>query len=124
MMKLYSAVLIANLVIECIGATGLLIAPDFLVDTTNASARLWSWNYAFVALAVGGTVFWAWPHRDNYAAAGIALGVLASFHLAISVALAIIDELFIDVVVHGLFAALCLYLYAQRAKWCTMPPAQ
>ena len=69
MKKLYSAVLIANLVIEGVGASALLASPDFLVDTGNASAMLWSWNYGFVALAVGSAVFWAWPHRDSFAAA-------------------------------------------------------
>ena len=121
MKKLYSAVLIANLLIESVGAGALLLAPDFLVDTSNASAKLWSWNYGFVALAVGSAVFWTWPHRDNFAAAGAVLGILFSFHLAIAVALAIVDELFIDVVLHGAFAVLCLYLFTQRSKWCSAP---
>ena len=119
--KAYSAVLIANLLIECTGAFVLLAMPDVLVDTGNASAVLWSWNYGFVALAVGSAVFWAWPHRDDFAAVGVVLGVLFSFHLAIAVALAIADELFVDVVVHGIFAAFCLYLFAQRKKWCVIP---
>ena len=118
MKKVYSAVLIANLLIESVGAIALFAAPDFLVDTGNASAVLWSWNYGFVALAVGSAVFWAWPHRDSFAAVGAVLGILLSFHLAIAVALAIADELFIDVVLHGAFAALCVYLFAQRSKWC------
>ena len=118
MKKAYSAVLIANLLIECTGAGALLAAPELLVDTGNASAALWSWNYAFVALGVGSAVFWAWPHRDSFAAAGAVLGILFSFHLAIAVALAIADELFIDVVLHGAFAVLCLYLFARRSRWC------
>lgn len=121
MKKLYSAVLIANLLIESVGALALFAAPDFLVDTGNASAVLWSWNYGFVALAVGSAVFWTWPHRDSFAAAGAVLGVLFSFHLAIAVALAIADELFADVVLHGVFAAVCLYLFARRSQWCGHP---
>ena len=117
MKKVYSAVLIANLLIECTGAFALIAAPEFLVDAGNASAVLWSWNYAFVALGVGSAVFWAWPHRDSFAAAGAVLGILFSFHLAIAVALAIADELFADVVLHGAFAVLCLYLFARRSKW-------
>jgi hypothetical protein len=123
MKKLYSAVLIANLVIEGVGASALLMSPDFLVDTGNASAMLWSWNYGFVAIAVGSAVFWAWPHRDSFAAAGTVLGILFSFHLAIAVALAIADELFVDVVLHSTFAVLCLYLFTQRPKWCLDPTA-
>ena len=118
MKKVYSAVLIANLLIESVGAFALFAAPEFLVDADNASAMLWSWNYGFVALAVGSTVFWTWSHRDNFAAAGAVLGILFSFHLAIAVALAIADELFVDVVLHGVFAVLCLYLFVQRSKWC------
>jgi len=118
MRKLYSAVLVANLLIEVVGASVLLTAPDFLVDADNSSALLWSWNYGFVALAVGSAVFWAWPHRDSFAAAGIALGLLFSFHLAIAVALAIADALFGDVVLHSAFAILCLYLFTQRSRWC------
>ena len=121
MKKVYSAVLIANLLIECTGALALFAAPEFLVDSGNASAVLWSRNYGFVALAVGSAVFWTWPHRDSFAAAGAVLGILFSFHLAIAAALAIADELFIDVVLHGTFAALCLYLFAQRSRWCLAP---
>ena len=121
MKKLYSAVLIANLLIEGVGASALFAAPDFLVDASNESAMLWAWNYAFVALAVGSAVFWAWPHRDSFTAAGAVLGILFSFHLAIAMALAIADELFVDVVLHGVFALLCLYLFTQRLRWCRAP---
>lgn len=121
MKTFYTVMLIANLVIEAAGASALLMRMDFLVDVENASALLWSWNYGFVALGVGSAVFWAWPYRDSYAATGVVLGILLSFHLAISVALAIADELFVDVVLHGVYAALCLYLLTQRAKWCTEP---
>ena len=122
MKKAYSAILIANLLIECVGASALFFASELLVDTGNASAMLWSWNYGFVALAIGSTVFWAWPYRDSYAATGVVLGVLFSFHLAIAVALAIADELFIDVVLHGVFAVLCTYLFFHRNRWCQDPP--
>ena len=74
-----------------------------------------------MALGVGSAVFWTWPHRDSFAAAGAVLGILFSFHLAIAVALAIADELFADVVLHGAFAVLCLYLFAQRSRWCLDP---
>ena len=121
MKKVYSAVLIANLLIEGVGAFALFVVPEFLVDTENASAVLWAWNYGFVALAVGSAVFWTWPHRDSFTAAGAVLGILFSFHLAIAVALAIADELFVDVVLHGVFAAICLYLYTQRLRWCRDP---
>lgn len=121
MKKLYSAILIANLLIEGVGAFVLFAAPEILADTGNTSAMLWAWNYGFVALAVGSAVFWAWPHRDSFAAAGAVLGLLFSFHLAIAIALAIADTLFADVVVHGAFAVLCLYLFAQRSKWCLNP---
>ncbi len=121
MKKVYSAVLVANLLIETVGALALFATPEFLVDAGNASAVLWAWNYGFVALAVGSAVFWAWPHRDSFAAVGAVLGILFSFHLAIAVALAIADELFVDVVLHGAFAALSLYLFFQRSKWCREP---
>ncbi len=121
MKKLYSGVLIANLLIESVGASALFAAPEFLVDTDNASAMLWAWNYGFVALAVGSAVFWTWPHRESYTAAGAVLGILFSFYLAIAVALAIADELFVDVVLHGVFALVCLYLFTQRLRWCHSP---
>ncbi|MEN3976321.1 hypothetical protein [Emcibacter sp. SYSU 3D8] len=123
MKKLYSAILVANLMIEGVGASVLFAAPQILVDTGNSSAMLWAWNYGFVALAVGSAVFWTWSHRDSFAAAGAVLGILFSFHLAIAVALTIADTLFADVVVHGVFAVLCLYLYTQRPKWCLRPQA-
>lgn len=118
MKKLYTAILIANLLIEAVGAAALFAAPEMLVDAGNASALLWAWNYGFVALGVGSAVFWAWPHRDSFAAAGAVLGILFSFHIAIAVALAIADELFVDVVLHGAFAIVCLYLFTQRSRWC------
>ena len=118
MKNVYSAVLIANLLIESVGAFVLLATPGVLVDAENVSAVLWSSNYGFVALAVGSVAFWAWPHRNSFAAAGVVLGVLFSFHLAISVALALADELFFDVLLHGGFAVLCLYLFVNRMRWC------
>lgn len=118
MKKLYSAVLIANLIIEGIGATVLFVAPGFLVDEGNPSAVLWARNYGFVALAVGSAVFWTWPHRDTFAAAGAVLGILLSFHIAISVALAIAGVLWVDVILHGAFGAVCIYLYIRRSQWC------
>jgi hypothetical protein len=121
MKKFYSGILIANLVIELVGVSALLAAPDFLVDSSNESALLWSWNYASVALAMGGTVFWAWPYRESYAAAGAVLGIIASFHLALALALFIAEALFIDVVLHSIFGAICLYLYTQRVNWCDRP---
>ena len=121
MKKVYTTVLIANLLIESVGAFALFAAPEFLVDAGNASAVMWAWNYGFVALAVGSAIFWTWPHRDSFTAAGAVLGILFSFHLAIAVALAIADELFVDVVLHGAFALLCLYLFAQRSRWCLGP---
>ena len=123
MKKVYSAVLIANFLIESAGALALFAAPEFLVDAENPSAVLWSWNYGFVALAVGSAVFWTWPHRDSYTAAGAVLGILFSFHLAIAVALAIAVELFVDVILHGAFAVLCLYLFTHRLRWCMDPAA-
>ncbi len=123
MKKLYSAILIANLLIECVGAFVLFTMPEILVDTGNASAMLWARNYGFVALAVGSAIFWAWSYRDSFAAAGAVVGILFSFHLAIAVALAIANTLFADVVVHGAFAVLCLYLFTQRSKWCLNPAA-
>jgi len=121
MKKLYTAILIANLVIECVGVAVLFTAPAFLVDAENASALMWSRNYGFVALAVGSAVFWAWPYRDNFAATGVVLGIIASFHMAIAVAFAVADELFVDVVLHGVFAVICLFLFTQRSKWCVEP---
>lgn len=118
MKKLYSAVLVANLLIEAVGAAALFAAPGMLVDAENASALMWARNYGFVALAVGSAVFWTWPHRDSFQAAGAVLGILLSFHIAISVALAIAGELFVDVVLHGAFAVVCVYLFTQRSKWC------
>ena len=121
MKKVYSAALIANLLIEGVGAFALFAAPEFLADAGNASAVLRSWNYGFLALAVGSAVFWTWPHRDSFTAAGAVLGILFSFHLAIAVALAIAGELFVDVILHGAFAVLCLYLFTHRLKWCLAP---
>ncbi|MFN3233673.1 MAG: hypothetical protein ACE363_16155 [Alphaproteobacteria bacterium] len=120
MKMLYSAALIANLLIEAVGAGVLLAMPDLIVDTSNASAVLWSWNYAFVALAIGSAVFWAWPHRESYGATGAVLGILASFHLAIAVALGIANTLFVDVVLHGVFTVLCLFLFTRRRLWCVV----
>jgi len=52
MKKVYSAVLIANFLIESAGAFALFAAPEFLVDAGNASAVLWAWNYGRVRGAV------------------------------------------------------------------------
>ena len=73
MKKVYSAVLIANLLIERTGALALFAAPEFLVDAGNA---------------------------------GAVLGILLSFHLAIAVALAIADELLVDVEAQECYARL------------------
>ena len=70
MKALYSAVLIANLVIEAVGAGALFFAPEILVDVGNASARLWSWNYGFVALAIASAVFTTKPETMGVVGTG------------------------------------------------------
>lgn len=119
MKNFFTGVLILNLLIEGMAALTLIGAPQTLFAEGQVVAAMWARNYGFAALAVGSTVFWMWPHRDAYKVVSAVLGILLTFHISIFVALATSGEPQIGTIIHAVMSVLCVFLYTQRARWCT-----
>lgn len=119
MKKLFSAALIFNLVVEWIAAAVLIGAPETLFPDGHPVGIDWARNYGFAALAIGTAALWVWPHRGDMKASGTILGILLTFHISISVAMAVAGNMLEALVLHSLMAVMFIYLYTQRAKWCT-----
>ena len=118
MKKFLTAVLVFNLLVEWFAAFSLITmafgdVPDDMRQTFN-----WMRNYGFGALAIGSTVIWVWPHRDNSAVMGAILGMLIVFHFGVSFSLAMAGDGPLFPVIHGLLGLACLFLFTQRSKWC------
>ena len=115
----FTVVLILNLVIEAFAAFVLIGSPETMFPEGQVAAVMWARNYGFAALAVGTTVFWIWPHREDFNVVGTVLGILLTFQIAISVALGISGAMMGGMILHSIMAVLCIFLYTQRSKWCT-----
>lgn len=118
MRTLFTSYLVANLVFE--GLVAVSLAADALGYVLSAvpDSGVWSAAYSGAAIAIASTMFWVWPYRSNRAAVGIVLGILFTFHAAVSIALATQDGYATPTLIHGTMAALAVYLHLQRAKWC------
>lgn len=117
--KLFSGALIANLLVEGLAALVLIGAPQSVSFGGQAQEIMWARIYGFAALGMGSTVFWVWPNRGDFKAAGTALGILLTFHICITVALAVSGTLLAGAILHGFMSVLFVALYIRRSDWCT-----
>ena len=119
MKHLFTAFLIMNLLVEGLAASSLIPGPLGLSAPEPVTATRWAMNYGFGVIAIASAVFWVWSQRSSLAAVTPVLGILLVFHCSLFVALAIDDTQFAGRVIHGVMAALAVFLFTQRRKWCT-----
>lgn len=125
MKKLLIGVGLFHLLSEGLVGLVMLFSPATVLPDVSAEALSFVRLYGGAAVAMSTAVLWAWPQRNNYGVMGVVLGLLASFHTALMVALLLAaatggNPVFVGVV-HGIIAALFWLLYARRAQWCTVP---
>jgi len=118
MKNFFTGYLVLNLVLEGFAAITLVGAALGLFSIEQLESGIWSMNYGFAAIAIASAIFWVWPHRSRREAVGPVLGILLSFHALVFVSFAIQGNQVQPMVVHGVMAALAIYLFSQRAKWC------
>ena len=120
MKKIFAGFLVFNLLLEGLAAAFLISGPQgILSDAHSPDGILWAANYGFAAIAIASAIFWIWPARDNRQAVGAVLGILLMFHTMVFVSLAIQGNQIPAIVVHGVMAALAIFLYSQRSKFTT-----
>ena len=66
----------------------------------------------------GSASLWLWPYRNRIRPVTAVLGVLATFHTGLFLSLALAGDQTSGMIAHAVLAALCVFLFAQRSKWC------
>jgi hypothetical protein len=118
MKNLFTGYLVTNLLLEGLAAIVLIGATLGLFSIEQLETGTWAMVYGFAALAIATPIFWVWPYRTRSEAVGPVLGILLTFHALVAVAFATLGNQVPTVTVHGLMAALAIYLYSQRTAWC------
>jgi len=118
MKKLFIGALVLNLLIEWMAAATLILAGESMAPGASADGLMWSRIYGFAALAIGSTVIWAWPSRDNLQAVTLVLGLMCTFHVCILAALATSANQQAGTVIHAVLSVLFITLFVTRKKWC------
>jgi len=77
-------------------------------------------HYGFAALAMASASLWIWPHRSNLRVVTAVLGILLTFHTGLLISLTLAGDQQGGVVIHAVMSVLCLVLFTQRTKWCTV----
>lgn len=113
----FIVVLVLNFLFETLAGVLLISGPTGLAAETWAAEGMWGMNYGFAALAIASMVFWVWPLRTNLAAVSLALGVLITFHVGLTISLAIPGNQMGGMIAHAIMAVLCIVAYTQRSKW-------
>ena len=120
MKKIFAGFLVLNILLEGLAASYLIAGPLGIGSEAHSpDGILWAANYGFAAIAIASAIFWIWPGRDNRQAVAAVLGILLTFHAMISVSSAIQGDQIIPMVVHGVMAALAMFLYSQRSRFTT-----
>ena len=118
MKKAFTAFLVLNLLVEWMAAFTLVggtIASQF---PQGAEAATWPMLYGFAALAMGSTIFWVWPHREDYKVTSVVLGMLSLFHIGVATGLALTGTQPGSTYLHVFMAVYVVALYLKRASWC------
>ena len=111
-------VLVLNFLFEGAAATALLLGPEGINATEMAPGGMWAMNYGFAALAIALAIVWIWPQRNNSAVVFAVMGVLSTFHILLTIALAIAGNQMGGMIAHSIMAVLCIAALTQRHKWC------
>jgi len=107
-----------NFLLEGFAAITLIGGSLGLLAIAQLEAGPWAMNYGFAAAATSTAVFWVWPCRSSRQAVGPVLGILLAFHAAVCISFSLQGTQVSPMVVHGVMAALALFLFTQRSKWC------
>jgi hypothetical protein len=118
MQKVFTGYLLLNLALEGLAAITLIGGALGVFSIDNLEAGMWPMHYGFAAIAIATAVFWVWPQRTKPDSVAPILGILLSFHALVSISFGIAGGQVPAMVVHGFMAALALYFYSQRARWC------
>ena len=117
---LFNIVLVLNLLFEGMAAASLIGGPEGV--SAAGQGGMWSMHYGFGALAIASTSLWIWPFRSNLGAVTAILGLLLTFHTGLFLSLTIAGDQLPGSVIHAVMAALCIFLFTQRSKWCDQVP--
>jgi len=118
MKKILAAFLVMNFLLEGLAAITLIGGTLGFLSIAQLDGGPWAMNYGFAAAAIATAVFWVWPYRDSRQAVGPVLGILLAFHATVSVSFLIQGGQVSPIVVHAVMAALALFLFTQRSRWC------
>ena len=111
-------VLVLNMLFEGAAGFALILGPEGAGLEPMPAGGNWQLNYGFAALAIASAIAWIWPYRTNAAAVGAVMGLLATFHIALTISLGLAGNQVPAMGTHGLMAVLCIVALTQRAKWC------
>lgn len=114
----FTVVLVLNLLMEGLAAATLIFGPLGLAREVMPAAGNWEMNYGFAALAISTTIFWIWPYRSQLHAVTVALGLLLTFHVCLTLSLGIAGNQMAPTTAHGIMTLLCIITFTQRKKWC------
>ncbi len=108
MKKIVVVLLGLHALVEGLIGALMVVSPRLLAPAAAPSELGVMTTYGFAALTMALAVAWLWPQRRNIAVLGTVLGLLATFHTGLSVAmimLAINGASVVTVFVHVIFAA-------------------
>ena len=116
MRVLFAVLLMAHLLMETMAAIGLIGGPGGI--SAAGQGEQWSMHYGFAALAMASVSLWVWPRRNDPAAVAVVLGLLLTFHVGLTLSLAVAGDQMGGMIAHAVLAAISLVLITQRAKVC------
>lgn len=115
MRALFAVLLIAHLLMEAMAAVALIGGPEGI--SAAGQGAQWSMHYGFAALAMASISVWVWPRRNDLAAVTVALGVLLTFHVGLTLSLAVAGDQVGGMIGHAVLAAISLVLITQRTRF-------
>lgn len=118
MKKLFTSVMVLNLLIEWFAAATLIGAPETMFAAGDVVAAMWARIYGFAAFAIGSAVLWTWKYRNDLEAVSVVLGILCTFHVSVLTALATSEGQAAGTIIHAVMSVLFVVLYASRNRWC------
>jgi len=115
-------VLAANALFEGLVGLLLIIAPESAVSDGSEAGISFATNYGFAALTIASISAWCWRDKDKLRTMGVVLGILATFHSGLTIAMVMNMSAAtgaVPAVAHGILALLFWFLWFNRGKWCS-----
>jgi hypothetical protein len=105
-----------NFFVEALAAASLIGGPSGIGASGAAAGERWSMHYGFAVIAIASASLWLWPRRRELASLTPVLGVLATFHSAVLISLAVAGDQPVGVGMHAILALLFVASFARRAQ--------